>query len=126
MNTILKYTLLLAGLLVLPVVTNAQEHSWFNRGKLYIINSSHQDIAWMDAPEVCIQFRNEQMLTPALKRMAESPDFCFSVEDALSLKEYLERHPERYQEILQRTLEGRLEWGQPTNNPTSLCTTAKP
>jgi len=91
--------------------------SYFKGGKLYIVCSSHQDIAWMDSIEACIKFRDEQMITPALKRMEESATYCFSVEDALSLREYLERHPDRYDEILKRTLEGRLEWGATNKQP---------
>jgi alpha-mannosidase len=95
----------------------AQNASYFKGGKLYIVNSSHQDIAWMDSPEECIRFRDEQMITPALKRLAESEHYCFSVEDALSLREYLERHPDRYADILKYTREGRLEWGATNKQP---------
>jgi alpha-mannosidase len=49
--------------------------------------------------------------------MAENKNYCFSVEDALSLREYLERHPERYNDILKYTLEGRLEWGATNKQP---------
>lgn len=108
------------ALLLIAVTTSfvhAQKVSYFKNGRLFIINSSHQDIAWMDAPDACIKFRDEQMITPALKRMAENKDFCFSVEDALSLKEYLERHPERYNDILKYTQEGRLEWGATYKQP---------
>lgn len=97
---------------------SAQEkESYFTGGHLFIINSSHQDIAWMDEPDACIRFRDEHMIAPALVRMSESRDFCFSVEDALSLKEYLERHPEKYDEILKYTKEGRLEWGATYKQP---------
>lgn len=71
----------------------------------------------MDSPDACVQFRDEHVITPALQRMSESPSFCFSVEDALSLKEYLERHPEKYDEILKYTKEGRLEWGATYKQP---------
>jgi alpha-mannosidase len=104
-------------IIALSCVASAQTPSWFTGGRLYLVNSSHQDIAWMDSPEECIRFRDEQMLTPALKRLAESPTYCFSVEDALSLREYLERHPDRYSEILKYTREGRLEWGATNKQP---------
>ena len=94
----------------------AKDNFW-KGGTLYIINSSHQDIAWVDAPEVCIRNRDEKIITPVLQRMAENPDFCYSVEDALSLKEYLERHPESYEQILKYTREGRLEWGATFKQP---------
>ena len=90
---------------------------YFRNGNLYIVGSSHQDIAWMDSPEACIRFRDEHVITPALERIAQSSTFCFSMEDALSLKEYLERHPERYPDILKYTREGRLEWAATYNQP---------
>lgn len=110
--------LALACLSSMHYIAGAQEKdSYFLGGHLFIINSSHQDIAWMDEPEACVRFRDEHMITPALRRMSESSDFCFSVEDALSLKEYLERHPDRYDEILKYTKEGRLEWGATYKQP---------
>ncbi len=93
------------------------DHSYFKNGTISIVSSSHQDIAWMDSIGACEAFRDEKMLTPVLDIMKTNPDFCFSVENALSLKEYLYRHPDRYDEILQRTREGRLEWGATYNCP---------
>ncbi len=114
----------LTKLILLCVIINAcfiemqaQNILYFKGGRLHVVNSSHQDIAWMDAPEVCIRFRDENMITPALKRMAENPEFCFSVEAALSLREYLEKYPERIGEILKYTQQGRLEWGATYQQP---------
>ncbi|MDR0815402.1 MAG: glycosyl hydrolase-related protein [Bacteroidales bacterium] len=117
MKNSVKYFAVLIAVIANLSDIQAQNDSYFKGGNLYILNSSHQDIAWMDAPEVCIRFRDENMITPALKRMAESKDFCFDVEDALSLREYLERHPDRYNDILKYTLEGRLSWGATNKQP---------
>ncbi|MDR2763482.1 MAG: glycosyl hydrolase-related protein [Tannerella sp.] len=106
-----------AAVLLYGGSAQAQETPYFKGGKIYIVNSSHQDIAWMDSPEACIRFRDEQMITPALKHLSESERFCFSVEDALSLREYLERHPDRHADILKYTQEGRLEWGATNKQP---------
>ena len=99
--------------LVIPVhFLSAQSNTpYFKNGNLYIVGSSHQDIAWMDSPEACMNFRIDQVITPALERMAKNSTFCFSMEYSLMLREYLERYPERYSEILKYTREGRLEWG---------------
>jgi len=83
----------------------------FAGGTLRIISSSHQDIAWMDHPDACIRFRDENCITPALEMMAKNPDYRFVMENMLNLMEYLERHPERKDEILRYTREGRMEWG---------------
>ncbi|MDR1455043.1 MAG: glycosyl hydrolase-related protein [Tannerella sp.] len=117
MERTLKNGLLAIGALAVFAEAPAQNASYFRGGKLYLVNSSHQDIAWMDSPDECIRFRDEQMITPALKRLAESESYCFSVEDALSLREYLERHPDRYSDILKYTREGRLEWGATSKQP---------
>ena len=66
-----------------------------------IISSSHQDIAWMNSPEACREYRDTHCITPALEMMAANPDYCFVMENMLNLMEYLERHPERRDDILQ-------------------------
>ena len=75
--------------------------------KVSIMNSSHQDIAWVDRPEICIIMRDTLLLTPVLKDAFERADYGFDVEDALMLREYLERHPDakdRISELLKRKL----------------------
>jgi alpha-mannosidase len=94
-----------------PASSKSTDHSYFKNGKINIITSSHQDIAWMDSIGACEIWRDENMITPVLKMLAENKSFSYTVEDALCLKEYLERHPDRYDEILKFTQEGRLEWG---------------
>jgi alpha-mannosidase len=86
-------------------------------GHLRIISSSHQDIAWMDSPERCRDYRDVSCITPALEMMAKNPDYCFVMENMLNLMEYLERHPDRKADILRYTKEGRLEWGATFNQP---------
>ncbi|MDR0748953.1 MAG: glycosyl hydrolase-related protein [Tannerellaceae bacterium] len=113
----LKFYVPLCAILLCYTGIQAQDAPYFKEGRLYIVNSSHQDIAWMDSPDECIRFRDEQMITPALQRLAESKQYCFSVEDALSLREYLERHPDSYSAILKYTKEGRLEWGATNKQP---------
>ncbi|WP_316801849.1 glycosyl hydrolase-related protein [Pedobacter nototheniae] len=93
------------------------DHSYFKKGTVNFISSSHQDIAWMDSIVACEKFRDEKMITPALAIMKVNPNYCFRVEDALSLREYLQRHPDRYNDILKYTKEGRLEWGATYNMP---------
>ncbi len=71
----------------------------------------------MDKPEKCIEFRDVHMITPALKRMNENPEFKFNVENAMNLYEYLERHPDRFDEIKKFTESGQFEWGANYNQP---------
>jgi alpha-mannosidase len=87
------------------------------QGRLHIISSSHQDIAWMDSPEKCIAYRDANCITPALAMMAKDPAYSFTMENMLNLMEYLERHPERAEEVGRLTREGRMEWGATFNQP---------
>jgi alpha-mannosidase len=86
-------------------------------GGLSIISSSHQDIAWMDSPEKCVEFRDRNVITPALAMVGKNGAYAFTMENMLNLMEYLERHPERKEEIARYTREGRMEWGASFNQP---------
>lgn len=81
------------------------------RGKILIMASSHQDIAWMDSPQACIENRDNLLITPALKKLEENPHYYNDMEDILMLKEYLTRHPEKKELIYNLTKQGRLTWG---------------
>ncbi|MFS4415519.1 glycosyl hydrolase-related protein [Maribacter sp. 2307ULW6-5] len=79
----------------------------YEAGQVSIMNSSHQDIAWVDRPEVCIILRDTLLLTPVIKDAFAREDYGFDIEDGLILREYLARHPdskERITELLNRKL----------------------
>jgi alpha-mannosidase len=118
-TVILLFVFLMQGLAQTPAqpVKKTGDYSSFKGGTVYVIPSSHQDIAWMDSIGACIEFRDKMMITPVLKRLRDNPQFKFSVEDALSLREYLIRHPESWGEILKYTREGRLDWGATYKQP---------
>jgi alpha-mannosidase len=86
-------------------------------GGLSIISSSHQDIAWMDSPEKCMEFRDKNVITPALALLAKDPAYAFTMENMLNIREYLDRHPDRKDEVVRFTKEGRMEWGATFNQP---------
>ncbi len=90
---------------------------YFSRGTIHIIQSSHQDIAWMNTPEYCRTERINDIITPALDMMKTDPNFTFEMEQTLNLMEYLDVHPERKAEIQQRYEEGRFAWGATYNQP---------
>jgi alpha-mannosidase len=106
---------MLAALLVAALLVPAAGSE--TSGRVRIISSSHQDIAWMDSPERCADYRDVSCITPALELMARNPDYCFVMENMLNLMEYLERHPERKPDLVRYTQEGRLEWGATFNQP---------
>lgn len=112
-------TLLCASVALAPGAGRGQgtPYDYFTGGTIHVVPSSHQDIAWMDTPDSCRRFRDLHVITPVLRRLRESKDFKFSVENALNLYEYLDKHPDRLAEIAKYTREGRLEWGATYNQP---------
>lgn len=79
----------------------------YEKGLVSIMNSSHQDIAWVDRPEACIIMRDTLLLSPIIKDAFARKDYGFDIEDGLMLREYLERHPdaqEKLTELLNRKL----------------------
>ncbi|MCE5249638.1 chitobiase/beta-hexosaminidase C-terminal domain-containing protein [bacterium] len=114
------YMALFVVIVTFSVTVRAQQSAnpdYFRGGEVDIISSSHQDIGWMDTPEKCIESRDLKVITPALERLKENPEFRFVMEDMLSLMEYLGRHPERKEEIRRLTAAGRFEWGATYNQP---------
>lgn len=71
----------------------------YENGLVSVMNSSHQDIAWVDRPEVCIILRDTLLLKPVLKDAFIRDDYGFDIEDGLMLREYIERHPESIERL---------------------------
>jgi len=94
-------TLMCIAVVLAPGAGHGQGPSpdYFTGGTIHVVPSSHQDIAWMDTPDSCSRFRDMHVITPALQRLKESKEFRFSVENALNLYEYLDRHPDRLADI---------------------------
>ena len=90
---------------------------YFQQGTIHIIQSSHQDVAWMDTPEYCREERIEEIVVPALDMMKEDSRFTFEMEQTLNLMEFLDKYPNRKDEIIQRYKEGRFLWGATYNQP---------
>lgn len=100
-------------------VTAPIEKDWgiFSEGEIHLLQSSHQDIAWMDTPDYCRQDRIDNIIIPALGMMRNDPDITFEMEQTLNLMEFLQAHPERKDEVIQRYREGRFLWGATYNQP---------
>ncbi|WP_198152347.1 glycoside hydrolase family 38 N-terminal domain-containing protein [Draconibacterium sediminis] len=71
----------------------------YEKGLISIMNSSHQDIAWVDRPEACIIMRDTLLLSPIIKDAFVRKDYGFDIEDGLMLREYLERHPDAQEKL---------------------------
>lgn len=71
----------------------------YENGLVSIMNSSHQDIAWVDRPEVCIILRDTLLIAPVLKDAFVREDYGFDMENGLMLREYIDRHPESVEQL---------------------------
>lgn len=63
--------------------------------QIMLMNSSHQDIAWMDTPEKCVVERDTMLLQPLFARAEMDPGYRFDIEDALMIREFIQRHPDK-------------------------------
>jgi len=81
------------------------------KSKIYLMNSSHQDIAWMDSPENCIIARDTMLLTPLFEIGSRDPNYRFDVEDALMIKEYITRHPDKRNLVQKMLTNGNISCG---------------
>lgn len=80
-------------------------------GKYIFMNSSHQDIAWMDSPEKCVIERDTMLIAPLLEQAKIRDNYFFDLEDVLMIKEFIGRHPERKGEINELLKSGKLSCG---------------
>jgi alpha-mannosidase len=90
---------------------------YFAGGDVFIVASSHNDIAWFDTPAKTAEFRDKDCLTPALERMKNRDDVYFSMENVLYLLEYLEKRPDKKDEVYKLSVSGQMDWGATYNQP---------
>lgn len=91
--------------------------SGLSKGEILLLNSSHQDLAWMDFLEKCIIERDTMLMTPLLKAAKNDPGYRFDIEDVLMIKEYLGRHPDSKPVIVRMLRDGRLTCGSTYQMP---------
>jgi len=95
----------------------ALNNSKLNQGKIYLMNSSHQDIAWMDSPEKCVIERDTMLITPLIEQARKNLAYRFDIEDVLMIKEYIQRHPDRKETLKQLFEEGKISCGSGFTQP---------
>jgi len=81
------------------------------KGQIYLMNSSHQDIAWMDSPEKCVIERDTMLLSPLFRKAEKDKNYRFDVEDALMLREFISRHPDKKALVKEMLADGRISCG---------------
>lgn len=92
-------------------------NSRLKNGEILLMNSSHQDLAWMDFLEKCIIERDTMLMTPLLKAALRDPGYRFDIEDVLMIREYLGRHPDAKNDLVRLLKEGRLTCGSTYQMP---------
>jgi len=90
---------------------------YFGEGKIHVISSSHQDIAWMNTPDSCRHERVFDIVLPALDLIEMEPDFKFEMEQTLNLIEAFEDSPENIQRYIDTYKSGNFEWGATFTQP---------
>jgi alpha-mannosidase len=90
---------------------------YFGKGKIHVISSSHQDIAWMNTPDSCRHERVHDIVVPALDLIESEPEFKFEMEQTLNLIEAYEDTPENKQRLIDTYKSGNFEWGATFTQP---------
>jgi alpha-mannosidase len=86
-------------------------HSYFDGGTFSLNCTCHNDLGWLDTQAKTADFRSAEIILPALALLREDPEFMYSMESTTYLMEFLERHPERREEITAFTRGRRFTWG---------------
>ncbi len=76
-------------------------HSYFDGGTFDLLATNHNDLGWLDTQKVTADYRSAELILPAMEIMKKYPDFRYSMESVAYLIEFLERHPEKREEMAQ-------------------------
>ena len=86
-------------------------HSYFDGGTFNLLCTCHNDLGFLDTPAVTADVRSATMILPAMKLLKEYPEFRYSMESVVYLQEFLERHPEKREEMAEYMRQRRFTWG---------------
>ena len=86
-------------------------HCYFDRGTFDFLCTNHNDLGWLDTQAITADYRSAELILPAMQLLKEHPEFRYSMECVVYLIEFLERHPEKREEMAQLMREGRFTWG---------------
>lgn len=93
--------------------------------KIYLVHHTHMDIGYTDQPE-SVMYQHLTFLDNAVALAKKYPTFCWTIESAYMLKEYLRcRRPEDCKALLDLLREGRFEVGAFEMQPLTELMTAK-
>ncbi|SMG41103.1 glycoside hydrolase family 38 N-terminal domain-containing protein [Arenibacter troitsensis] len=83
-------------------------NSKLGSGNVLLFTTTHEDIAWLNEPEICKIDRDKLWLTPYMDRLKVEPDFKMDIEQSSIVMEYLHRHPEEKANFIKFVKEGRI------------------
>jgi alpha-mannosidase len=86
-------------------------HSYFDGGTFDLLATNHNDLGWLDTQKATADYRSAELILPAMEIMKKYPDFRYSMESVVYLTEFLERHPEKREEMAQLMRERKFVWG---------------
>ncbi|MGH9445319.1 MAG: glycosyl hydrolase-related protein, partial [Terriglobia bacterium] len=86
-------------------------HSYFDGGIFALNCTCHNDLGWLNTQKKTADYRSAEIILPAMKLLKEYPEFRYSMESTAYLMEFLERHPERRQEMAALMEEKRFMFG---------------
>jgi len=89
----------------------AYNKNYFDGGTMNILMANHNDLGWLNTQAITADYRSDVLIAPALDLMKTNPDFKYMMESVEYLKEFLVRHPERKEELVQRMHEHRFTFG---------------
>jgi len=92
-------------------VLKPYDKNYFDGGELSIIATNHNDLGWLNTQAITADYRSDVLIAPALDLMKANPEFKYTMESVEYLKEFLARHPERKEEMIQRIREKRFTFG---------------
>jgi alpha-mannosidase len=86
-------------------------HACFDGGTFDLLATNHNDLGWLDTQKATADYRSAELILPAMDIMKKYPDFRYSMESVAYLTEFLERHPEKHEEMAQLMRERKFVWG---------------
>lgn len=92
-------------------------NDFFVNGTGHIVSSSHNDIAWWNTPYKTMEYRDINIISPAIDMVMQDSNFKHNMECILYLMEYIQRHPDKKDIIYKLALEKKLMWGATYTQP---------
>lgn len=85
--------------------------SYFDGGTFQFNCTNHNDLGWLDTQAKTADYRSSALIIPAIEQMQRYPEFEYTMECSAYLMEFLDRHPEKRDEIAGLMRSRRFVWG---------------